>query len=119
MPVEASVPSVNQFIETNIDDIRVKVAESLNNGFLKFGIGPEMATYQVLLQLSEEIKITSCQIGLYEGCSNTFYQKRCTKKRVVRTLCGQALSSNNRARFESSPCSLLRIALCDQSSLAQ
>ncbi|GBN49179.1 hypothetical protein AVEN_116500-1 [Araneus ventricosus] len=62
MVVEASVPSVNQSIETGILEIGVQVGEPFNVGFLNFGIGSEMAKCQVLLQISEEMKITWCEI---------------------------------------------------------
>ncbi|GBL78204.1 hypothetical protein AVEN_42771-1 [Araneus ventricosus] len=62
MVVEAFRPSVHQFIETGIEEISVQVAEPLNGSFLDFGIGFEMATYQILLQRSEEMKITRCKI---------------------------------------------------------
>ncbi|GBN82727.1 hypothetical protein AVEN_228418-1 [Araneus ventricosus] len=58
MVVEAFMPSVNQSIEMGIEEIRVQVAEPLNDGFLNFGIGYEMAT----CQRSEEMKITWCEI---------------------------------------------------------
>ncbi|GBO18378.1 hypothetical protein AVEN_210149-1 [Araneus ventricosus] len=58
MVVEAFGPSVNQPIETGIEEIRVLVAESLYDGFLNFGIGSEVATCQVLFQRSEDMKIT-------------------------------------------------------------
>ncbi|GBN76852.1 hypothetical protein AVEN_135681-1 [Araneus ventricosus] len=59
MVVEAFVPSLNQSIEIGI---RVQVTEPHNEGFLKVGISSEMATCQVLLQRSEEMKITWCEI---------------------------------------------------------
>ncbi|GBL96698.1 hypothetical protein AVEN_111839-1 [Araneus ventricosus] len=62
MFVEVFVPSVNQSIETGLEGIRVQVAEPLNDYILNFGIGSEMAICQVLLQWSEEIKITWCDI---------------------------------------------------------
>ncbi|GBM72030.1 hypothetical protein AVEN_89787-1 [Araneus ventricosus] len=67
MVVEAFGPSVHQFIENGIEEIRVQVAEPLNDGFLDFGIGSEMATCKLLLQQSEEMKITWC----YNGSRNT------------------------------------------------
>ncbi|GBM69220.1 hypothetical protein AVEN_210441-1 [Araneus ventricosus] len=62
MVVEAFVSSVNQSIETGIEKIRVQVAEPLNDGFLNFGIGSEVATCRVLFQRSEDMKITWCEI---------------------------------------------------------
>ncbi|GBN33566.1 hypothetical protein AVEN_218046-1 [Araneus ventricosus] len=62
MVVEAFVPSVHQSIETGLNEIRIQVSEPLNDGFLNFGIGFEMATCQVLLQRSEDMKITWCEI---------------------------------------------------------
>ncbi|GBO44631.1 hypothetical protein AVEN_105683-1 [Araneus ventricosus] len=62
MVVEAFVPLVNQSIETGIEGIGVQVAKPLNDGFLNFGIASDMATCQVLLQRSEEMKITWCEI---------------------------------------------------------
>ncbi|GBL83829.1 hypothetical protein AVEN_132706-1 [Araneus ventricosus] len=62
MVVEAFVPSVNQSVETGIEEIRVQVAEPLNDGFLNFGIGPKIVTCQVLLQRSEEMKNTWYEI---------------------------------------------------------
>ncbi|GBM77601.1 hypothetical protein AVEN_165628-1 [Araneus ventricosus] len=62
MAVEAFVPSVNQSFEIGIEEIKVQVVEPLNDGFLNFGIGSEMTACQVLLQLSEEMKITWCEI---------------------------------------------------------
>ncbi|GBO04224.1 hypothetical protein AVEN_216033-1 [Araneus ventricosus] len=67
MVVEAYVPSANQFIETGIEEIRIQVAEPLNDGFLNFGIGSEMATFQVLLQLSEEMKSLEEDIVLFRS----------------------------------------------------
>ncbi|GBN91442.1 hypothetical protein AVEN_258546-1 [Araneus ventricosus] len=62
MVVVEFVPSVNQFIETSIKEIRVQVAETLNDGFRNFDIVPEMATCLVIIQRSEEMKITWCEI---------------------------------------------------------
>ncbi|GBM11760.1 hypothetical protein AVEN_22901-1 [Araneus ventricosus] len=62
MVVEAFGPSVHQFIETDIEEIRGQVMEPLNDGFLDFGIGSEMATCQALLQQSEEMEITWWEI---------------------------------------------------------
>ncbi|GBM00950.1 hypothetical protein AVEN_151402-1 [Araneus ventricosus] len=62
MVVEAFVPSLNESIETVLKENRVEVAEPLNDGFLNFSIGSEMATFQVLLQGSKEMKITWCEI---------------------------------------------------------
>ncbi|GBM11463.1 hypothetical protein AVEN_240613-1 [Araneus ventricosus] len=56
MVVEAFVSLVNQSIETAIEEIRLQVAEPLNDDFLNFSIGSQMATCQVLLQRSEEMK---------------------------------------------------------------
>ncbi|GBL80981.1 hypothetical protein AVEN_83074-1 [Araneus ventricosus] len=39
----------------------VQVTELLNDGFLDFGIGSEMATCRVLIQQSEELKISCCE----------------------------------------------------------
>ncbi|GBM17587.1 hypothetical protein AVEN_80888-1 [Araneus ventricosus] len=50
------------FMDMCTHKIRVQVAEPLNDSFLNFGIGSEMATCQVLLQRSEEMKITWCEI---------------------------------------------------------
>ncbi|GBM24013.1 hypothetical protein AVEN_274423-1, partial [Araneus ventricosus] len=47
MFVEAFVPFVNQSIETGKEEMRVQVEEQRNDDFLHFGIGSEMATYQV------------------------------------------------------------------------
>ncbi|GBN15598.1 hypothetical protein AVEN_24261-1 [Araneus ventricosus] len=58
MVVESFVPSVNQSIETGIKEIRFQVTEPVNDSFLNFGIGFEMATCQALLQRSKDIKIT-------------------------------------------------------------
>ncbi|GBN94332.1 hypothetical protein AVEN_47723-1 [Araneus ventricosus] len=74
MVVEAFVPSVNQSMETGIEEIRVQVAEPLNEGVLHFHIDSKMATCQVLLQRSEEMKITGCEIR--------------TVARVFQCLCG-------------------------------
>ncbi|GBL80367.1 hypothetical protein AVEN_92276-1 [Araneus ventricosus] len=60
MVVEAFAPSLNQSIETCIEEIGIQVAEPLKDIFLNFG--SEMATCQVLLQRSEKIKITWCKI---------------------------------------------------------
>ncbi|GBL98580.1 hypothetical protein AVEN_274104-1 [Araneus ventricosus] len=57
MIVEAFVSSVNQSIETVIVEIRIQIAWSLKDGFLN-----KTATCQVLLQRSEEMKITWCEI---------------------------------------------------------
>ncbi|GBO25829.1 hypothetical protein AVEN_266167-1 [Araneus ventricosus] len=62
MVVEAYMPSVHQNIETGIEETRVQIVETLNDGFLNFGVGSEMATYQVLLKWSEDMKITRCEI---------------------------------------------------------
>ncbi|GBN82472.1 hypothetical protein AVEN_2908-1 [Araneus ventricosus] len=62
MVVEAFVSSVNQSIESIIKEIRVQVAEPRNEGFLNFGNGSEVATFQVLLQRSEEMKIARWEI---------------------------------------------------------
>ncbi|GBM09584.1 hypothetical protein AVEN_29435-1 [Araneus ventricosus] len=62
MIVGVFLRSVNQSIETGIEEIRVQVAEPLIDGFLNFGIGSEMATCRVLLQWSEDTKITWCEI---------------------------------------------------------
>ncbi|GBM40760.1 hypothetical protein AVEN_157904-1 [Araneus ventricosus] len=43
MVVEAFVSSVNQAIETGIEEIRVQDTEPLNDGFLNIGISSEMA----------------------------------------------------------------------------
>ncbi|GBM49987.1 hypothetical protein AVEN_210096-1 [Araneus ventricosus] len=64
MVVEAFLPSVNQSIEIGVEEIRVQVAEPLNDDFLNFGIGSEMAACLMLLQRSEEMKITWCEIWL-------------------------------------------------------
>ncbi|GBM35289.1 hypothetical protein AVEN_38156-1 [Araneus ventricosus] len=56
------VPSVNQSIETGIEEIRVQVAELRKDGFRNFDIGSEMVTCQVLLQRSEGMKITWCKV---------------------------------------------------------
>ncbi|GBM92898.1 hypothetical protein AVEN_189139-1 [Araneus ventricosus] len=37
MVVEAFVPSLNQSIETAIEEVRIQVVEPLNDGFLNFG----------------------------------------------------------------------------------
>ncbi|GBL83473.1 hypothetical protein AVEN_196332-1 [Araneus ventricosus] len=103
MVVEAFVPSVSQPIETGMEKMRVQVAESLNDGFLNFGIGFEMATCEVFLQWSEEMKITWCEIRAVGECSNTFHRKRCNKSRVTEAVCVQGLSCNNRTPFESTP----------------
>ncbi|GBM52141.1 hypothetical protein AVEN_189329-1 [Araneus ventricosus] len=62
MVVEAFAPLLNQSMETGIKEIKVQIAEPLNDRFLNFGNGSEKATCQVLLQLSEEMKITRCKI---------------------------------------------------------
>ncbi|GBN19574.1 hypothetical protein AVEN_35373-1 [Araneus ventricosus] len=62
MVVEAFVSSLNRSIETAVEEIRVRVEEPLNDVFLNFGIGLEMATCQVPLQWSEEMKIAWCEI---------------------------------------------------------
>ncbi|GBO22242.1 hypothetical protein AVEN_121008-1 [Araneus ventricosus] len=80
MVVEAFVSSVNQSIETAVEEIRVQVAEPFNDGFLNFGIGFEMVTCQVPLQWSEEMKIAWCEIravvdvlGHRHHCSSCTY----------------------------------------------
>ncbi|GBN72379.1 hypothetical protein AVEN_149271-1 [Araneus ventricosus] len=87
MVFEAFVPSVNQSIETGIEEIRVQVAEPLNDGFLHFGIGSEMATFQVLLQRSEEMKITWYEIRAVgrvfrNNPSETLFQITCNRGRM-------------------------------------
>ncbi|GBN03228.1 hypothetical protein AVEN_5405-1 [Araneus ventricosus] len=62
MIVGAFVPSVNQSIETGIEEIMVQIVGQLNDGFLDFGIGSGMVACQVLLQRSEEMKIIRCEI---------------------------------------------------------
>ncbi|GBL85614.1 hypothetical protein AVEN_193084-1 [Araneus ventricosus] len=62
MIVESIVSSVNQSLEIGIEEIRVQFAEPLDDVFLNLGIGSEMATYQVLLQGSDEMKIPWCEI---------------------------------------------------------
>ncbi|GBM23656.1 hypothetical protein AVEN_167148-1 [Araneus ventricosus] len=68
MVIEAFVPSVNQSIETGVEENKIQVTESLNYGFLNFGIGSEMASGQVLPQRSEEMTITCCESGLWWTC---------------------------------------------------
>ncbi|GBN90049.1 hypothetical protein AVEN_78394-1 [Araneus ventricosus] len=51
MVVEAFVQSVNQSIETGIEEISVHVTETLHNSFLNFGIDSEMMTCQELLPM--------------------------------------------------------------------
>ncbi|GBM11853.1 hypothetical protein AVEN_26777-1 [Araneus ventricosus] len=49
-------------MEPGIKEIGVQVAEPFNDGSLNLGIGSEIATCQVLLQRSEEMKINWCDI---------------------------------------------------------
>ncbi|GBL72479.1 hypothetical protein AVEN_115394-1 [Araneus ventricosus] len=84
MVVEAFVPSVNQSIETGIEEIRVQIAEPLNDGFLNFGIGFEI---QVLYQRSEDMKITWCEIRavgmLFQNIpSETLFEIMCNRGRM-------------------------------------
>ncbi|GBM91199.1 hypothetical protein AVEN_184535-1 [Araneus ventricosus] len=53
MVVDTFVPSVNQSIETGIEESRVQIEEPLNDGFMNFGIGSEVEPAR-----SDEIKIT-------------------------------------------------------------
>ncbi|GBO25611.1 hypothetical protein AVEN_17461-1 [Araneus ventricosus] len=81
------MPSVIQSIETGIGEIRVQIAESLNDGFLNFGIDAELATYQVFLQRSEEIKITWYEIRvvgrMFQNIpSETLFQIMCNRVRM-------------------------------------
>ncbi|GBM07659.1 hypothetical protein AVEN_228160-1 [Araneus ventricosus] len=69
MVVEAFGSSVHQFIKTDIKEIRVQVADPLNEGFLEFGIGSEMVTCQVLLPQFEEMKITWCENRSQNRCA--------------------------------------------------
>ncbi|GBN24045.1 hypothetical protein AVEN_265365-1 [Araneus ventricosus] len=54
---------------TGIIKIRTQVSDSLNDDFLDFFIGSEMATCQVLLQQSEEMKITWCENRSRNRCA--------------------------------------------------
>ncbi|GBL79096.1 hypothetical protein AVEN_92352-1 [Araneus ventricosus] len=76
MVVEGFVPSVNQFIETGIEEISLQVAEPLNDSFLNFDIGSEIETWQVLLQRSEEIQITRCEIRAVRRAFHCIYGGR-------------------------------------------
>ncbi|GBM42428.1 hypothetical protein AVEN_240184-1 [Araneus ventricosus] len=78
MIVEAFVSSVNQSIETVIEEIRIQIAGSLKDGFLN-----KTATCQVLLQRSEEMKITWCEIRAVGRVfqSIPFHWKSCFKSR--------------------------------------
>ncbi|GBL78266.1 hypothetical protein AVEN_42814-1 [Araneus ventricosus] len=69
MVVETFESSVHQFIETGREEIRVQVVEPLNDAFLDIGIGSEMAKCQVLLQESEEMKITWCKNRSRNSCA--------------------------------------------------
>ncbi|GBL84565.1 hypothetical protein AVEN_191039-1 [Araneus ventricosus] len=62
MVVEAFRPSVYQFIKTGMEEIRLQVVDPLSYDLLAFGIGFEMATCWMLLQQSEEMKITWSEI---------------------------------------------------------
>ncbi|GBM93865.1 hypothetical protein AVEN_49234-1 [Araneus ventricosus] len=116
MVAEAFVPSANQSIETGIEEIGVKVAEPLNEGFLNFSIGSEMTTYWVLLKRFEEMKISWCGIRTVGRVfqyipSETLYQITCNRGRVW--------FYNNRASFKSCPGRFLRIGLCTRSSVVK
>ncbi|GBN36279.1 hypothetical protein AVEN_146978-1 [Araneus ventricosus] len=63
MDAEAFMPSVHQSVETCIEELRFQVTEPFNDGFLNFGIGSGMAACQVLLQRSEDMNITQCEVG--------------------------------------------------------
>ncbi|GBN98560.1 hypothetical protein AVEN_6307-1 [Araneus ventricosus] len=62
MVAEAVWQSVHQFMELGMEEIKVQAAEPFNDGFLDFAIGSEIATCEVLLQYSEEMEITLCEI---------------------------------------------------------
>ncbi|GBM23589.1 hypothetical protein AVEN_196661-1 [Araneus ventricosus] len=64
MVAEASVPWVNQSIETGIDEIRVQIAETLNDGFLNFGIVSEMVTCQVRRYENHSVRDPGCREGV-------------------------------------------------------
>ncbi|GBN09134.1 hypothetical protein AVEN_4279-1 [Araneus ventricosus] len=70
MVIEAFVQSVNQSIETFMEEIMVQVAEPFKDGFLNFSVGSEKATCQVLLQLPEEMKSLGARSRLQRGRSN-------------------------------------------------
>ncbi|GBM18590.1 hypothetical protein AVEN_47970-1 [Araneus ventricosus] len=92
MVVKAFVPSINQSIESGIEEIRVQVTELLNDGFLNFGIGSE--TCQELPQRPEEMKITWCErqvVGrvIQNIPSETLFQIRCNRGRMWSSLVQQ------------------------------
>ncbi|GBM97440.1 hypothetical protein AVEN_254704-1 [Araneus ventricosus] len=97
MFAEALVPSINQSIETSIEEIRIQDAEPFNDGFLNFGIGSEMATCQVFFNcLKRLVHDPGCMFHYIP--SETLNQIR-----VIEAECGRALSCSNRAPFENSP----------------
>ncbi|GBN62007.1 hypothetical protein AVEN_70052-1 [Araneus ventricosus] len=103
MVVEVFVPSVNQSIESSMKEIRVQDAEALNGGVLNNDIDSEMATWQVLLQRFEEVKITWCEIRaagrVFQSIpSETLFHTTCNRGCMSR-----ALTCNNKTPFESSP----------------
>ncbi|GBM05188.1 hypothetical protein AVEN_197741-1 [Araneus ventricosus] len=82
--------------------IIVQVAVPSNDGFLNFGIGSEMATCQVFLQRSEEMKITWCEIRAIRIVFQNIPTQTQFEITCNRGLCGSALSRNNRTTFERS-----------------
>ncbi|GBN33026.1 hypothetical protein AVEN_264403-1 [Araneus ventricosus] len=87
MVVEAFVSSVNQSIESGVEEIRVRVSEPLNDGFLNFAIGSEMATCRVLLQRPEEMNIIWFEIRavgrVFQNIpSETLFQITCNRSRM-------------------------------------
>ncbi|GBM96383.1 hypothetical protein AVEN_64086-1 [Araneus ventricosus] len=103
MVAEAFVPSVNQSIETGIEEIKVQVPEPLKEGFLNFVIGSEMAICQVVLQRSEEMKITWCEIRVVGRVFQSIPSEMLFQMHAIEAVCDKALSCNNRTPFETSP----------------
>ncbi|GBM36709.1 hypothetical protein AVEN_221971-1 [Araneus ventricosus] len=71
MVVEEFVPSIHQCIETCIEEINAKVVEKRQNDLLNFRLDFEMPTFQVLLQMSEEMK----SLGLWAIINNAGIQR--------------------------------------------
>ncbi|GBN89802.1 hypothetical protein AVEN_41699-1 [Araneus ventricosus] len=100
---EIFMPSVNQSIETGVEETRVKIAEPLRKGFLNFSMSSEMTTCQVLLQRSEEKKIIWCKIRVVGRLSKTFNLKHFFKSRVNEAVYGRVFSCKTRTPFDSTP----------------
>lgn len=58
MVLKTFVPSVHQTIEVGIEEIRIKSVQSHQGGWRNSSIGFETAATQLLIQTSEEMKVS-------------------------------------------------------------